>query len=59
MLLRHRRPWPRLQIGKPLNQDACLSEKAEARPDAEQLRKKKEENEYHDNDHNSAPHCRL
>jgi len=36
-----------------------VSEKMEARHDAEQHRKGKEENEYHGNHHNSAPHCRM
>jgi hypothetical protein len=39
MLMRRRRPWPRQQTGEPLNQNACI-QKMEARPDAEQRRKK-------------------
>jgi hypothetical protein len=58
-MLRRRRPWRRLQTGKPLNQDACVSEKMEARLDVEPAQKRKEENEYHGNHHNSAPHCRM
>jgi len=42
-LLRRRRPSLRQQTGEPPNQNACVSEKIEARPDAEQRRKGKKQ----------------